>query len=138
MFDTILRNVATSLPTFALHFGVTLLMLVIGVLVYMAMTPLHERRLMAAGNNAAAVCFGACVIGLAMPLAFCLKASVNVADIVVWGVVAVVLQLCAFGAATLVFRDLSRRIEAGEMSAAIALASTNLAVAALNAAAISG
>ncbi len=138
MLDTILRNAATSLPIFALHFGTTLAMLVGGVLLYMSITPINERRQIAAGNTAAAVSFAAIVLGMAIPLAYCLKASVNTADIVVWGIVSVILQLLAYGIASFVFRDLARRIESGDMAAAIALGATNLGVAALNAAAVSG
>jgi|KBSSwiStaDraftv2_1062776.scaffolds.fasta_scaffold287097_3 putative membrane protein len=138
MFDTIIQNALTSLPTFALHLAVTLVMLIAGVVIYTMATPINEQKLIAAGNVAASVSFGAIVLSLAIPLAFCLKASVGLADIIVWGAVATVLQLIAFGVATLVFRDMSRRIEAGDMAAAVALSATNLAVAALNAAAISG
>lgn len=137
-FEPVLASLAAGLPTFALHFGGTLAILVVGVLVYMAVTPIHEGRLIKAGNTAAAISFGSAVLGLAIPLAFCLKSSVSLPDILVWGAVSLVLQLAAYFAASTVFRDLARRIEAGEVSAAIALGATNLAVATLNAAAVSG
>ena len=78
------------------------------------------------------------MLGLAIPLAFCLKSSVSILDIVVWGVVALVLQMAAYFATAFVFRNLEQRLTAGDMAAAIALAATNLATATLNAAAISG
>jgi len=52
--------------------------------------------------------------------------------------VAVVLQLAAFFTIEKVFQNLTRRIEDGDMAAAITLASTQMAVAMLNAAAESG
>ncbi len=138
MFEAIFASAIKALPIFLLHLGVTLAILVLGVLVYMWVTPHHEARLMRQGNVAAATTFGAAVLGLALPLAICLARSVNVADIVVWGVVALVVQLATFFVMELVFKDLGRRIENGDMAAAVALGSTMLGVAAINAAAIAG
>ncbi|HEX2889105.1 DUF350 domain-containing protein [Vineibacter terrae] len=138
MFEAIFASAIKALPVFLLHLGVTLAILVLGVLVYMWVTPHHEARLMRQGNVAAATTFGAAVLGLALPLAICLARSVNVADIVIWGVVALVVQLATFFVMELVFKDLGRRIENGDMAAAVALGATMLGVAAINAAAIAG
>lgn len=138
MLETLIANAWKSLPVFLTHFGTALGMLVIGVIVYLRITPAHETRLIKEGNVAAAVAFGAALLGLAIPLAFCLKASVNVLDIVVWGVVALVLQLCAYLGVALIFRDLEARLKQGDMAAAVSLGATNLGIAVLNAAAVSG
>jgi putative membrane protein len=138
MFEAIFASAIRALPVFLLHFGVTLVILVLGVMIYMWFTPHHEARLMREGNVAAAVSFGAAVVGLALPLAICLARSVNVADIVIWGIVALAVQLITFFAMSFAFRDLSQRIENGDMAAAVALGSTKLGVAAINAAAIAG
>ncbi len=138
MIDTLFHNLLASLPVFLLQFGVTLVVLVIGVLVYQFFTPIHEVKEIERGNHAAALSFAAILLGLALPLAVCLAHSVNVADIVLWGVVAVVLQLAAYFTVERVFRDLAKRIEQGDMAAATALSATQLAIAMLNAAAVSG
>jgi putative membrane protein len=138
MFEDIFASAVRALPVFLLHMGTTVAILVLGVLVYMWFTPHHETRLIRDGNIAAATSFGAAVLGLAVPLAICLARSVNVADIVIWGIVALLVQLATFFVMGLVFRDLSRRIENGDMAAAVALGSTKLGVAAINAAAIAG
>jgi putative membrane protein len=138
MIETLFQNLLTSLPTFLLQFVVTLVVLVLAVLIYERITPINEVREINRGNRAAALSFGSAVLGLALPLAICLAHSVNVADIVIWGVVAVVLQLAAFFAIERVFRGLEKRIEEGDIAAGITVASTQLAVAILNAAAISG
>jgi putative membrane protein len=138
MIDTVFNNLVSSLPAFLLQFLVALIVLVAGVIVFQWVTPWREVALINAGNRAAAVVFGSAVLGLALPLSICLAHSVNVADIVLWGVVAVVLQLAAFFTIEQVFRNLTRRIEDGDMAAAITLASTQLGVAMLNAAAVSG
>jgi putative membrane protein len=139
MFEAIFASAVNALPVFLLHVGSTLAILVLGVMIYMWFTPHHESRLIREGNVAAATSFGAAVIGLALPLAVCLARSVNVADIVIWGVVALVVQLATFFVMSVVaFKDLSRRIENGDMAAAIALSATKVGVAAINAAAIAG
>jgi len=138
MFQAIFASAINALPVFLLHMGTTLAILVLGVLIYMWFTPHSEARLIREGNVAAAASFGAAVLGLALPLAICMARSVNVADIVIWGVVALIVQLATFFIMGLVFKDLSRRIENGDMAAAVALGSTKLGVAAINAAAIAG
>lgn len=138
MFDAIVTSAIHALPVFAAQFGVTLLILVAGVLIYQMLTPHNEARLIRENNTAAGVAFGAAILSLALPLAMCLARSVSIADIIVWGVVALVIQLGTFFVARLVFRDLVQRIERGELAAAAALGATHLAVAAINAAAIAG
>jgi len=138
MLETILTSALRALPVFVTQFGVTLLILVGGVLVYQALTPHNESKLIKENNPAAAIAFGAAILALALPLAACLARSVSVPDIIVWGAVAVVVQLGTFFVSRFVFRDLVQRIERGEVASAVALGATHLAVAAINAAAISG
>lgn len=138
MFQTILNSALKALPVFATHFLLTLVILVIGVLVYQAITPQNEAKLIRSNNQAAAVAFAAVILSLALPLGMCLARSVSLADIAVWGTIALVIQLGTFLVARIAFRDLVKRIEAGEMASAIALGATHLAVGAINAAAIAG
>ena len=64
--------------------------------------------------------------------------SVGVLDIILWGLVALVIQLLAFRLADLLLKDLPKRIEAGEMGASILVIAVKLSVAFINAAAIAG
>jgi putative membrane protein len=138
MFDAILTSALKALPTFAAHFGVTLLILIGGVLIYQALTPQAETRLIRENNVAAATAFGAAILSLALPLAMCLARSVSIPDIIVWGAVALVVQLATFFVARFAFHDLVARIERGEMASAVVLGATHLGVATINAAAIAG
>ena len=106
--DAVLQSFMSGFPVLMLHSSVTLAILAVGVTVYV------------------------------IPLAFAMSASVNVLDIVVWGGVTVILQLLAFKITDLLLRDLPRRIEAGEVGPALVLVAIKLAVAAVNAAAVSG
>ena len=68
-------------------------LLIVGIFVYMAVTPFRERELMRAGNTAAATVLGGALVALAIPLAALLATTGPLLDILVWGVVVVILQL---------------------------------------------
>jgi putative membrane protein len=64
--------------------------------------------------------------------------SVNVPDILLWGAIAVILQLAAFAAVAVVLRRLPEAIERGDVASALVLAAAQMVAGALNAAAMSG
>lgn len=127
-----------GLPVFLVHSATSLLILFVGVGVYIKLTKHDELALIRAGNVAASLSLGGAIVGLALPLAFSLAASVSLWDLLIWGVVALLLQLIAFRMADLFLKDISTRIEAGDMAAATFLVSVKLGTAFINAAAISG
>ena len=136
--DGAIQSFLSGIPFLLTHFGVTIVMLVVGAFIYIKITSHDEMALIRDGNNAAAVSLSGAILGLAIPLAFCMANSVNVYDIVIWGLVTLVIQLVTFWIIDLWLRDLSRKIEDGQIGTAILLASVKLAVASINAAAISG
>ena len=136
--DPILHSFLNGFPTLLLHFSVTLTMLGTGVWIYQLITPWNEMDLIRQGNNAAATSFSGAILGLAIPLAFCMATSVGILDIIIWGVVALVIQLLTFRLADILLKDLPRRIEEGEIGAAILVVAVKLSVAFINAAAIAG
>ena len=136
--DGAIQSFLSGIPFLLTHFGVTIVMLVFGAFIYIKITSHDEMALIRDGNNAAAVSLSGAILGLSIPLAFCMANSVNVYDIVIWGLVTLVIQLVTFWIIDLWLRDLSRKIEDGQVGTAILLASVKLAVASINAAAISG
>jgi len=136
--DAAIHSFLAGIPFLLSHFGVTVLMLVIGVFIYMWITSHDERALIREGNTAAAISLAGAILGLAIPLAFCMASSVNVYDIVIWGMVTLVIQLATFWIIDVWLKDLSKRIEEGQVGTAILLVSVKLAVASINAAAVSG
>ena len=136
--DGAIQSFLSGIPFLLTHFGVTIVMLVVGAFIYIKITSHDEMALIRDGNNAAAVSLSGAILGLAIPLAFCMANSVNIYDIVIWGLVTLVIQLVTFWIIDLWLRDLSRKIEDGQVGTAILLASVKLAVASINAAAISG
>ena len=113
-------------------------MLLIGVVIYLFITPMKEIALIRQKNTAAAISFSGALIGLALPLASSLSASGSIYEIIVWGFVAIIIQLFCFKAVDILINDLPKRIESGEISSSILLFSIKISVALLNSAAISG
>jgi putative membrane protein len=136
--DAAIQSFLAGIPHLVAHFTVTTAMLVGGCLLYMRITPHDELKLIREGNLAAAISLGGAILGLAVPLAVCMASSVNLADIVIWGLVTLVIQIATFRVIDLWLKDLPSRIDDGQTSAAVLLASVKLAVAAINAAAVSG
>lgn len=136
--DGAIQSFVAGIPFLLTHFGITIIMLVVGVFIYMRITSHDEMALIRNGNTAAAVSLAGAILGLAIPLAVCMANSVNVYDIIIWGVVTLVIQIITFWIIDLWLRGLSERIEKGEVGTAILLVSVKLAVACVNAAAVSG
>lgn len=129
---------ASGFPVMVLHLGVTLVLLVVGAVVYALLTPWKEVNLIREGNAAAAVAFAGVLLGLAIPLAVSLSAANSLRDIVIWGVATLVLQLLAFRVVDLVLTGLPQRIQEGEIPAAVLLVGAKLATALILAAALTG
>ncbi|CAN0496666.1 unnamed protein product [Discosporangium mesarthrocarpum] len=136
--DPVIQSFLAGFPVLLLHFGVTLAMLGIGVTIYQLVTPYHELNLIRNGNTAAAVSLSGAIVGLAIPLAICMASSVNVWDIVIWGVVTLLIQILAYRIGDALLKNAPTRIENGEMGAAILIVGIKLAVAMINAAAVAG
>ncbi len=134
----VIQSLFAGLPIFMLHLGSATAAWALALALYVWITPHREFALIREGNMAAAVSFGGAAIGLALPLAFCLAASVNVWDVLIWGSVTLILQLIAFRAVDLLIGNLSKRIEENEVASATFLAMTKIALACLNAAAVAG
>lgn len=134
----VLDSFVSGFPILMLHSSVTIAILLAGIWLYIWMTPWDELALIRKGNNAAALSLGGAIIGLALPLSIAMAASVSVYEIILWGPVTLILQIIAYRIADIVLRTLPKRIEDGQMSAAILLVSIKLAAAIVNAAAVSG
>jgi putative membrane protein len=132
----ILDALGTGLPMLLLQFLLVLALLVAGIFIYMAVTPFHERELLRNGNPAAATVLGGALVALAIPLAALLATTGALLDILVWGVVAVLLQLLTVVILLHLLRGMRAMIEAGQVAAAIPLVAAQISIGLLNAAAM--
>jgi putative membrane protein len=136
--DSILPVLQSGLPVLLGQFVAALVLLGIGIVAYTWLTPFSEWRLVREGNVAAGVMVLGTLVALSLPLAATLASSLVVLDIVVWGLVALVIQLIAFVVASRLMRDLRRMIENGNVAAALVVVGFQLAIAILNAGAMAG
>jgi putative membrane protein len=133
---SILSALGQGLPMLLLQFLLVLVLLVVGIAIYMAVTPFRERELLRQGNAAAATVLGGALVALAIPLAALLATTGALLDILVWGMVALLLQLLTVAVVFQLLRGMRTMIEAGQVAGAIPLVAAQLAIALLNAAAM--
>jgi putative membrane protein len=131
--DAQLAGVINFLSYLGSGFALTALFLFI----YTMATPQKEFKLIREGNIAAACSLGGALLGFVIPLSSAIVHSVNLADMVVWGGVALALQLFIFFMLRIVFRGLPAGIEKGVVSDGILLGVFSLAAGILNAACMS-
>ena len=134
--DAVITSLYNGLPIFMLHGGTAILMLIVGAFIYSKITPWNELDLIMEGNTAAAVSFSGAILGIAIPLAAALSSSISIWEIVVWGSVAIILQITIFLILDLVLPNLSEQIKANKIAAGIFIASNKIALALMNAAAV--
>lgn len=136
-FITSVNSVVAGLPDFLIHLGATLVLFWMSLLVYALLTPHKELKLIREGNPSASLAFGSVVVGFAIVLAACLTYAVKLTDIVIWGVLSVMVQGLGFAVVNTFFlRGLPRRIQEGDVAAAIYLMSVNIGLALILAGAI--
>ena len=123
-----------GLPAFLAYFGSGLAMLMIFAAVYTLVTPQKELSLIRAGNATAATAYLGALIGFSLPLASAAANSVSLVDFMLWAAIGGIIQLVAFGIATLTQPGLSRRITDGETGAGLWAGGLALIVGLLNAA----
>ena len=133
--DTVIESIA-GLGNFALYFGLSIVLMFAFKVLYAFVTPHDEWKLVKEDKNtAAAIGFGGALIGFCIALSGALSNSESLIDFIVWGVVAVIAQLFAFGLLRFTFMPkIVERIVNQEISAGIMLAAVSIGVGLLNAA----
>ena len=135
--EVIFQSFLSGLPLLLIHFGVTLIMLALGIVIYVIVTPYNEIGLIKKGNPSAALSFSGALIGMAIHLSVAMAGSVNIMDIIVFGAVAIILQLLSYRITDLLLRELPSRIKNNEISAAITMVGIKISISLVNAAAVS-
>ena len=121
---------------FLIYFSVALLLLVAFTLVYVKVTPYDEIALIRAGNTAAAISLSGALLGFALPLASTVANAVNLIDLVLFALLATVVQLVVFVFSRMLMPGLTASIEGGDIAKATFLAAVSISVGMLNAAAL--
>src|SRR5262245_3975192 len=93
--DTVVSSLS-GLPAFVAYFCVTLLLAGGYLYVYMRITAHNEMELIRKDVPGAAVSLGLSLLGFALPVASAVAHSANILDCVIWGVIALVVQVIIY------------------------------------------
>lgn len=115
-----------AFPRFLLWTSSAGVMLLVASTIYVLLTPWKELALVKDGNASAGLALAGAIIGLAIPIASTLASSVSLVDLLIWGVIALLLQLIVYRLVDVVLRDIPQRIEQDQAGAAIVLIAAKL------------
>ncbi|MCB4803046.1 putative membrane protein [Methylobacterium brachiatum] len=124
----------SGLPAFLLYVVTAGGLIGLYLLVYTLATAHNELALIRRDVAAAAVALGFSLVGFALPLAVAIYNAQSILDCIVWGLVALVVQILIYWLVRLAVPDLSQRIEDGRMAAAVLLGAASFAGGLVNAA----
>ena len=123
-----------TLPNFLAYLGAAAVLLAAFVAIYLFVTPYDEIKLIRENNLAAAVSLSGAVLGFAMPIANVIAHSDTLLDLAVWGAIAGLVQLAAWGVARVALPTLKEDIAANRIAPAVFAAALSLTVGLINAA----
>jgi putative membrane protein len=131
--------VGASLPglaDFILFFGIAVALVALYLALYTLATAHNEFALIRRNVVSAAVALGLSLLGFTLPLGSAIVHSHSPLDCLVWGLVALAVQILAYWLVRAMLPNLSERIAQGEMAAALFLGAASLAAGIVNAAAM--
>lgn len=128
----------STFPAFLAYFVTAFVLTVIFVLLYSNLTPHREIALIRGGNIAAAIALVGGLVGFVLPLASVIAHSASLIDVVIWGVIALAIQMGGFLLARVVLPHLPQAIDDGSVADAVFLAGLSLALGLLQAACMAG
>jgi len=102
------------------------------------LTPQREIALIRSGNVAGAIALTGALLGFVVPLASVIAHSARILDLILWGVVALLIQLAGFVVARAIFPGLPNAIVEGQISEAVFLAGLSVALGIIDAACMVG
>ena len=133
-----LASTLSTFPNFIVYFVVGGALIGLFLFLYVNLTPQRDIALIRSGNSAAAVGLVGGLWGFVIPLDSVIAHSAALIDLLVWGVVALIIQLGGFLVARLVLPRLPRAIEQGNLADAIFLAGLSVSLGVLDAACMAG
>lgn len=119
---------------FFLHFVTAVALTAVFVVCYTWITPFAEFRLIKAGKTAPALTFCGALLGFVLPLSSAIANSVSYFDMVIWAVLALIVQIGVFFMVRSGLAGLCQKITDDELAPAVLLATIAIATGLLNAA----
>lgn len=128
--------ILTVLPDFLLDFAVATALVALYLAVYTFATAHNEFALIRRNVPSAALALGLSLVGFAIPLSSAMVFATTFVGLVLWGLVALVVQIVVYGLVRIVMPDLSPRIAKGEIAPALFLGAAAVAAGLINASAM--
>ena len=132
----ILKYSIAGLPSFGLYLLASFVLLAVFIAVYVSITPYKEITLIREGNTAASASIAGAMIGFVIPLANAIIHSANLADMVMWGVIALVVQSIVYAVVSRILPGMARGIPEGKVAHGVFLGAVSVSTGILNAACI--
>jgi putative membrane protein len=134
--ETSLNELGIDIGAHMLYFLASIVLVIVFIAIYTAITPYREITLIRSGNTAAAISLGGAVVGYSVPLTYAVAQSGNIVEMLTWSLVALVAQLVAYLITRLLLPHLPADVNEGKLAPAIFLAAISIAIGLLNAAAM--
>ena len=122
---------------FLVYAGLAVAYIYVFMIVYLKITPYDELKLIKDGNVAAAISLSGSVLGFTMPLAASIFQAAHPWDMMLWALIAAIVQLLVYVAVRYTLLNIVRRIPDGQVATGIVLAAISFSAGILNAACMS-
>ncbi len=119
---------------FLVYAGLAVAYVYVFLIVYAKITPYNEIELIKDGNVAAAISLSGALLGFTLPLASAIIHAVHPWDMMLWAVIAAVVQLLVYVAVRYSLLNVTRLIPEGQVAAGVVLGAVSLSAGILNAA----
>jgi len=123
----------SGLTEFLVLFCIATALVALYLFLYTLATAHNEFVLIRRNVVSASVALGLSLIGFALPLGSAIVHAQSITDCVVWGLVALAVQILVYWLVRIIMPNLSQRIAADELSAALFLGAASLAAGIINA-----
>ena len=119
---------------FLVYAGLSIAYIYVFMLAYLKLTPYNELKLIKGGNIAAALSLSGSVLGFTFPLAASIYQASHPWDMMLWALIAGIVQLLVYIAVRYSLLNVTRRIPEGQTATGIVLGAISMSAGILNAA----
>lgn len=126
-----------NLPGFIGYLLASVLLLAAFVTAYVRVTPYAELPLIREGNVAACLSLLGAIFGFALPLASAISHSISLLDMVVWGIVALLVQVGFYKGFAFLMPEIVEGIPRNQIAHGLLLGGGSLVIGLINAACMS-
>lgn len=120
--------------SFISHFVSALALLFLFISIYIRVTPYREIQLIREGNSAAAASLSGAVLGYCIALSSSVSHSVDLTDMLIWGLIGLMVQILAFFCTRMMLPDLIKDVPENKLASGIFLGALSIGMGMINAA----